>query len=118
MYSFRPIYYLLRVCGMMPFTCIYDAYGYPHSPKIRKRDGLSVVIAICFYLSMTGLVIYHMDIKEHRHSPIYMLLLGNYVHLISCIIFGIVIIAIDLWNRFKLIDILKKFTIFDTKASL
>lgn len=43
--------------------------------------------------------------------------LGNSMLLVCCLFFGILVMGINLWNRLRLAEILKNFTLFDKQAS-
>lgn len=50
-----------------------------------------------------------------NESPL--LVLGDYFLLILGLIYGAVIIVFDMYNRLKLVDIMKKFTAFDAEVN-
>lgn len=115
--GFRPIYYFSRVCGQMPFSITYDSVGKPQQPKIGKRDGLWLVLSIVIYLSTLIVFLRNWKMSKDIHTANYILLLCDNLHVATCLVFGIFMIGMDMFNRFKTVEILTMFTIFDKEAS-
>lgn len=117
-HSFRPIYYFARIFGSMPYTIYCDSNGNAHEPKVRIVDGVWFVISMCIFLSMAFFSYRNMESLQNPNTSSYILILGDQILLILCLIFGAQIIGMDMLNRDKLVDILKKITAFDKEASL
>lgn len=115
--SFLPIYYFSRACGMMPFSITYNSLGEPLRPRIGKRDGMWLIFSIGLYVTTIALIFHNLHLPDDPNSVTYILLLCDNSHLILTLVFGIFIMGIDLCNRFKIVDVLRKFTIFDKEAS-
>lgn len=114
---FQPIYIVSHLFGQMPFSIIYHSNGDIHRSTIKKLD------AIWFLFSMLAFTcIVFSSIKFYNSKDV-----SNYVSTISfagnsfvfgiCSILGFLAIILDMCFRFEFIDILKKITTFDGKAS-
>lgn len=114
---FRPIYYLARICGLMPFSIRQSALQNVYlKPRVSKMDGLWFVIFMCFYLTM---VMFYGKISLPHQSTgqLNAIALGNHFLRLLIVIFGIFALTMDMLNRYKLVNILNSFTIFDRQAS-
>lgn len=114
-YSFRPVYYLSRVFGLMPFSIEYDLIGQPQVPRVNRIDAMWFVIVICLYLSMAYISYEKMNFPQDSSIP-YILFLGEYLFQILDLVYGALIIGLDMCNRYKLVNILKKLTLFDEEV--
>lgn len=114
-FSFRPIYYFSRVFGLMPFSIVYDSNGDPQVPRVGIFDLLWFVISICIYLPFVYYCYKQLAISNDQSVPI-LFLLGAYILQMLDLIYGVLIIGIDMYNRFKLVGILKKITAFDKEV--
>lgn len=116
-HSFRPTYLVSRAFGLMPFSIVYHSNGDIDRPKISIFDGLWFALSLCFYLCgiyMTAKVTIFNQIKSR------MSLVSTVGYTICCelgLILGYISIIVNMANRSKLIDIIKKFTIFDQEVS-
>lgn len=118
MYSFRPIYCFCRGCGAMPFSITHNLNGVPYKPKITKFDLLWLAISIFVYLFDIYLIIRNMKLHKSVTSASYNLIDDSiFILRIFALIFGLFAIAMDTWNRFELIKILKMFIISDIKVN-
>lgn len=115
-FSIRPIHYISRVCGLMPFSIIQNSNGEVQEPRISTFDGLWFSISICIYLAMTYIFYQHARISTDPNTKSYFLVLGDYMLYIAVMIYGILVRGMDMFNRFKLVDILRKFTEFDKEV--
>lgn len=113
LYSFRPIYYFSRFFGLMPFSIIYDSSGEVQRPIITIFDGLWFVISMCSYSFAVFLSIRLKIMKQP--SPTFVTILGN-TFIMMTILYGVLAVAIDMCNRYKFIEIVKKFTGFDKEV--
>lgn len=117
---FRPIYYFARLCGQMPFSIVHGTHGGIREIRIRTIDALWFFISICIYSTLTCCVCVYLvrAFSNYRIDPsLYVLASGvNLLRLINFLC-GILILIMDMCNRHKLVNILKKFTTFDREAS-
>lgn len=115
-YSFRPIYYFSRALGLMPFSIEYDSNGVAQEPKLSKLDCLWAIISISIYSSLVYQVCSYVKIPENPSEISYFEVLSNI--LMSLILFCsiILIIGLNVCNRFRFVNILKSFTTFDNEV--
>lgn len=116
MYSFRPIYYISRVCGRMPFTIACNANGEIQEPKITKCDRCWLLISTFIYLLIAYPTVYIMWTST-RNKEYNIFYLGEHFFKAIILIFGLLQMALDFFNRFQFVKILKSFTAFDRKVN-
>lgn len=116
-YGFRPVYYLSRAFGLMPYSIVYDANGEIQKSQVKKFDVVWFVISICAYSFIAALVYWNMKLTHDPKVTSYILVLGDYVLSIVVITSGVYMIGMDMHNRFKFIGILKKLSIFEKEVS-
>lgn len=115
-YSFRPIYFYSRILGLMPFSISYNENGRVQKAKIGVFDGVWFVISICTYLSLAFTCFHRMKVQLEANVP-FILFFGEQIHLALGLAFGALAITIHMYNRSKMIDILRIFSVFDEEAS-
>ena len=115
-YSLRPIYYFSRTFGLFPFTIVYDTNGDVQSARVTVFDFLWFIITVCMYLLLAWLSYGNKLPVGANESPL--LILGDLVLLIIGLIFGSAMIVFDMYNRSRLINIIKKFTKFDMEVNV
>lgn len=116
-FSIRPVYHFSRACGLMPFSIIENSNGEVQEPRISVFDGLWFTISLCMQSAMAYIFYQNAKITMDPNTKSYFLVLGDYMLYIIVMIYGILVRGMDLFNRFKLIDIMKKFNTFDKEAS-
>lgn len=117
-HSFRPIYYFSRSFGFMPFSIVCNSNGTIQGPTIRSFDMFWFTFSIFLYLSSAFLSFKNAQFLLNSNSTESVILIGaDYFILLSGLIFGAIIIVMDMCNRFKLVGILKNIKIFDEEAS-
>lgn len=109
----RPIYYISRVIGLWPFSIVHNSNGLIQRTEIRFFDALWFLVSIAIYFIAT-LTIFE-GIKQ-SHSSNLMIMIFNYILQITGLAFGTLIIAVDMYNRNKIANILEMFTSFDNKV--
>lgn len=116
--SFRPIFCFSRIFGSMSFSIVCNSNGEVQSCKVKVVDVVWLAISICIYLT---LVIFYdvlsLNADDYRKSGTFPLFMGSYILQWLSFIFGALFFAINLWNRYTFLDILKMFEHFDKKAS-
>lgn len=115
-FSLQPIFYLSRIFGFMPFSIVYNQSSQIHEPRIKKRNILWTFILVSLHLLSFGILWTH-DKLQSEHVKLSFLIQGDTIHLQISIITGIIIIGIEMCNRFKFIGILNKFITFDKDVS-
>lgn len=114
--SFLSIYKFSRLFGLMPFTVTFDAKGNVNHPHIKLFDILW--LTLCLYSCMMMAFTYYENFKLPQAQKISSILVfGNAFLIIFGVLWVIIIIIMDLMNRFKLIALLKMFNSFDKEVS-
>lgn len=116
-YSFRPIYYFSRTFGFMPFTIVFNSNGSIQGPNIRTFDILWFIIAITIYILSAIVVLQnteHLEMGSTTESAI--LKNTDFVILVSMLFFGALIIAMDMYNRGTIVEMLKSIKSFDDEV--
>lgn len=94
-YSLRPIYYFSRIFGLLPFTIVYDTNGDVYEARVTCFDILWFIISVCLYLLLALFSYTNIQLPEGPNvSPI--LVLGDYVLLITGLLYGAIIIVFDM----------------------
>lgn len=114
---FRPIYYFLRVFGFMPFTIVYDSKGAVQKHSITVFDVVWLLISLFVYLYAIHSTIIWYDSENSPDMSAFLLWVGKIFYILE-IVFCIIGILMDLCNRYKLINILQSFEMFDEEVSL
>lgn len=114
-YSFRPIHYFSRAFGLLPFSVALDSNGNIQKARVSLFDALWFVISISLYLIMAFICYQNIKLPQDQNVS-YILATGDAMFLIAGLIYGAIIITIDMFNRFRIIDILRMFTAFDSEV--
>lgn len=115
--SFKPIYYFSRCFGLMPFSIRCDSNGEIQEPKVNRIDGLWFLFTIAVFFSSS--YISHQYISGlNSNTPLNVSNILNCFHLTLTLIFGALMIAMDMCNRFKLVKLWKNYTIFDEEVRI
>lgn len=113
-HSFKPIYIWSRLFGFMPFTIVFDSDGAIRTAQMRVIDILWLIVSIGIYLLSAS----HFIIYTGRKPVISATLTqGARSIVVFRKLFNCLCIGIDMCNRVKLVDILKKINTFDEKVS-
>lgn len=114
-HGFQPVYYFTRCIGLWPFTNTYNSNGSIKGTRVRLFDWLWFLISICLYL--TALFCSYKNVTNASTPRDYFLAYWMYnVAQISSFLFGAVSIILDMFNRNKLVNILRMFTVFDKEV--
>lgn len=112
-YSVRPIYYFARAFGLMPFSVIRNSNGEIQKPHVGVINLLLFVVSICWYLILAYTSYRNVTFLLYNPDTSFILVLGDYLLLIVGLICTTFFILMDMVNRTRLVDFLKKVTIFD-----
>lgn len=115
--SFKPIYYFLRILGLMPFSITRSSNGNISEPKVKKSNGLWFLFSICIYSMASFISFEYVKFNRESNAYLYMMVLSQNLLLTTGLICCVLFVAMDMCNRFKLVDILQKFMIFDKEVS-
>lgn len=114
-HNFCAVYYFSRVFGLWPFTIVHNSNGSIQKARVRPIDGLWFVISICLYsVALYSICLSMKEIEMQKGNSFVFILYHAYQ--IVFLFFGSCIIALDLFNRKRLVNILKKFSKFDTEV--
>ena len=116
-YSIRPIYYFSRAFGLFPFTVVTDTNGDVQGARVTLFDFLWFLISICLYLLMASYCFINIH-RPQNPGESYILMLGDYALLIIGLIYGAVIIALDMYNHRTFIELMKNLMSFDDEVSI
>lgn len=114
-YSFRPIIHLSRIFGLMPFSITYNFDDKTHEIRVEIFDCIWFVISICLYISLAIFQYDNIILPKNTNSS-YLMILGDYVILIMGLIVGAMTIGADMYNRYKILNILEMFNTFDKEV--
>lgn len=115
-FIYRPVYYCSRIFGLMPFSIDYDSNGAVRGPRVRTLDCLWFITAICLYIYF-AIKSYRSIILPKKHdSSVYLIILSDYLLLILGLLVGAIIICMDMYNRFKIVEIMELFNTFDREV--
>lgn len=98
----------------MPYTIVFDSNDAIYRPAIRVFDILWFIIAIFVYSSM--IIINYVQTSNISFTSSKVLDCSSQLILFLSIVFGLLVILIDILNRFKFVDILNKFIRIDEKV--
>lgn len=111
--SFKPVYFILRLLGLRPFSIVYDSNGEAQQPKITIIDGIWFIISMGLYVLMA----YSTEGIDRKEFPVegFVYILG-YIFTIFGLFCSILTIVVDMCNRFKFVEILRNITVFDKEV--
>lgn len=114
-HSFRPLYCFSRFAGLWPFSIIRDANGIIQSTSIGLFD-VFWSLFIIFLNFAVSLNVYKKLKAQHENNAIDIQYVVFAIFEISSFLFTIIRISLDLINRDKLVNVLKRFNTFDKKV--
>lgn len=97
----------------MPYSIACDPMGTIQGPRANKFDISWSIISLSTYLFATVASYQYM---EHYNDALNILVLCDNFHLTLGLSFGVLLIVSDMCNRFKFVDLLNKFNIFDKEV--
>lgn len=109
--SMWPIYYFCRIFGLLPFSVKFDTNGEVQRVRVSAFDVSWFAITICFYLILAVLYVQRIVIHQDP-SASHILFFGDSIFNLIGLMFGPLMIILDMCNRFKIIFILKGFSTF------
>lgn len=114
--SISPIYYFSRSVGLMPFTIVHDKNEKVLAARVTVFDFAWFVISVCMHLGFLIFWCQNMDVSENE-SGSHVLPIGEATALIIWLIYSVFCVAVDMYNRHRLVDIMRKFIVFDKDVS-
>lgn len=116
-HSFRPTYLVSRAFGLMPFSIVYFPNGDIDRPKVSIIDGLWFAFSLCIYIFGIYVASSIPILNQGILKIALVLLIGYTICFELGLILGLLSVTLDMSNRFKIVDIMRKFTFFDQEAS-
>ena len=116
--TFRPMYYFSRFCGQLPFSIVQSEHNENVKPRVSKFDVLWFAISLCLYGVVTWRTCNTPIDAFNTNKTEYVLIIGNSLLHIVTMMFGIVKLMMDMYNRYKLVNVLNKFTQFDQEVRI
>lgn len=116
-YTFRPIYYVCRAFGLMPFKITYYSNGTIHGFEITTLDILWFLISMGFNLILTYLMFKNSQHVDNLKNMSIILVGGDFILQVFSMLFDIVLIGMDMCISSRLVRILKKINAFDEEVS-
>lgn len=116
-YTFRPIYYICRVFGLMPFKITYHSNGTIHGFKIGTFEILWCIISMSFNLILAFVSVKNSPNIEALKTMSIILVGGDFILQVFSLIFDAMVIGMDMCNCSKLVRIIKKINTFDEEVS-
>lgn len=115
-YGFRPIYYFSRIFGYMPFKVVHDSNGLIKGARTRLFDILWTMFSIGLHLF--GAVHFFVTAGCTTENFDKSIILANGTKGLTVLrrLFNCLCLGMDIYNRFRLIDILKELNSFDEEA--
>lgn len=115
-YTFRPIFYCSRLCGIMTFSMNHDSDGEFLKPRVSRQDVLWFMLWLCINSFMV--VVFHKygDFPfTNAVSP--SLYFGEKIVGILPTLGGGLFSILNLYNRFKIVETLNTFKVFDLQVN-
>lgn len=116
-HCFRPIYIVSRVFGLMPFSITFQSNGEVQKSNVSKIDISWFVTSLCLLIFGIFLVV-RTVIVQPSDPEVFSIInaLGDTGILMTGLIVGSLSIVLDLCNRHKWINIVKRITLSDKEA--
>lgn len=115
--SLSPFYYLFRIFGLLSFSIVFDSNGDVRKAKLKIFDLLWLLFTICVYLYL-GYFHYSKSEGIKLTDLGTILLVGDRTYIFFELIYGVIFVIMDLYNRQKIVGILKKISYFDSQVNL
>lgn len=112
-HGFSPVYYISRIFGLMPFSIVCDLRRGTQKPQVKLLDGMWFLLSISMYISMAITTYVTLSLPRDTSTASFILALGDSMLLIVGLVYSVFIIMFDMYNRFRLTEILNKFITFD-----
>lgn len=116
-HAFRPVYCFSRFTGQWPFSIVYDSNTKVGKARVGFFGILWSILVIC--LNLTLALDGYEQLREEREKDVIHLrtLVGN-IFGISSLLFIVIGMVLNIMNRHKFVNILRKLNTFDIKVSI
>lgn len=116
-YCVKPVYYISRAFGLMPFSLIYDSNEEIQSARVRLCDSLWFVLSICLNLFWAFMCYQDFKFPVTKNGTNVLLVAENVITILTLILNSGVIVM-KMYNRFEIVEIWKNFAVFDKAVSV
>lgn len=113
--SVSPIYFFSRVVGLMPFTIAHDRDSKILRAKVTAFDFIWFVISISVHTCFVVIWYRNLDYKKIKNVS-NVLPIGMGAHATFGLIYSVICVVMDMCNRCKLVDLLRRFMTFDKEV--
>lgn len=115
-HSISPLYYFSRAIGFLPYSIVFNSNNEIIKCRVSVLDLLWFVISIVFYLCFA---IFYYAASEYLKigREVSILYVGDTILIVFGLIYGAIVIIIDMINRNRIVDILKRIYIFDKEVN-
>lgn len=114
--GFKPVYYFSRAFGLLPFSIRRNSNGDIQEPKVNRLDGLWFLLTIVVFLSASYFVHQYISAFNSKTGTYVAIILDD-LHVVLSLAFGALMIAMDMCNRLKIVELWKHFISFDKEVS-
>ena len=115
-HGFQPIYYFSRFVGLWPFTITYKLDRSIKTARIYLFDSFWFFISICLYLTALFYTYKDFQYTENTEENYLIASLMTLTSDVLPLLLGCVGIVLDMFNRNRLVNIIKMFVIFDKEV--
>lgn len=116
LFSLRPMYYFSRIFGLTPFSIIRNSNDEIQAIHVSKFDLLWFITSMGLY-SLMAVICFQTTHSEGSPNLSHVLIIGDRLLLTVCLVSSVIKVIMDMCNRFRLFDILKKLAFFDKEVS-
>lgn len=114
-YNVRPIHSYSRIFGMTPFSIIPGLSGEPYEARVKIFDFVWFIVSTCAYVILGIGYLQTLGVQLNPNES-YILVYMDTLLISFGVLFGAIIIVLDMLNRFRIIEILEKFMLFDKRV--
>lgn len=114
-YNMRPIQAYSRWLGLTSYSINYKSNGDIHEVRVKAFDILRFIASICIYLFSSCVYVKLVEFPQVQNAS-YVLILLDSVTMSCGLSFCAIAVVMDMLNRHRMADILKKIMIFDKKV--
>lgn len=115
-HGFRPIYYFSRIAGLWPFSIVHHSNGTIQNARISRLDGVWFAMSMCFQLLAIFFCCLDSDDLNYGQTTTITFHVLYSLHRVKSLLIGVVGIILDMINRHRLVEILRKLIIFDNEV--
>lgn len=111
------IYLFSRAIGLLPFSVVRDSNGRVQRAKVSLLDFIWFAISIGLNLFMAFYCYQTTEVPQDPNESV-ILIIGDNMLLIVGLLLGAFSILIDMFNRGRLVNIVKRFSAFDDEVNI